>query len=272
MLRLDGKEYKVIISDFDGTLAGSDKLISEPVKNAIIRLKDFDITFLLASGRNFHGIISGACQELDLKAPQITCGGGEIVDPVNRKVISAEFIPKEDTKDIAQLLTDRGIAFWIEKNFEIYTKGKKEDSSLGPSVYKELDEIVYENIPKIGILPVSDRSIGEEIERELNEKFTNLHIVKSFSPVGMAWDITAAMGNKQEAVLKVSRILNVPPVQTIAIGDGYNDFPLFEACGYGVAVENAKDELKAIADKIIPSYEEDGVATFLNSLFETNTH
>ncbi len=272
MISLDGKEYKVIISDFDGTLAGSDKTVPEPVKGAIKKLKEHEVTFLLASGRNFHGIISDACQELGLTAPQITAGGGEIVDPVTREVLSAEYIPNDDAAAIAKLLTDKGIGFWIEKDFEIYTIGKKEDQSLGPSTYREFNEIVFDRIPKIGIFRVSDPEIGDEFVKELGERFTNLHMVKSFSPVGMALDITAAMGNKQEAVLKISRILDVPTEQIIAIGDGYNDFPLFEACGYGVAVANAKDELKEIADKIIPSYEDNGVAVFLNSLFKSNNY
>lgn len=270
MLSIDGRNYSVIISDFDGTLAGSDKIVPDEVKNAIKRLKEYDVTFLLASGRNFYGIISDSCQELGLTGPQITSGGGEIVDSSTGKVLSAEFIPHDDAQALFQLLTQKGIEFWMEKNFEIYTRGKKEFSNLGPSVYKDLDAIIFENIPKVGILPITDVSLGEELEKELTDRFKRLHIVKSFSPVARAWDITAALGNKQEAVLKVAGILQVPTEQIIGIGDGYNDFPLLEACGYGVAMGNAHDELKAIADRITPPYQENGVAVFLNSVFESN--
>lgn len=270
MLSIEGRDYSVIISDFDGTLAGSDKLVPEPVKASIRKLKDYDVTFLLASGRNFHGIISDSCAELGLTGPQITAGGGEIVNPVTGEVVSAEFIPEHDAKDLFELLTRKNIKFWMEKDFEIYTRGREEFPNLGPSIYKELDEIVFERIPKVGIMPMTDISMGEELERELLERFTGLHIVKSFSPVARSWDITAAMGNKQEAVMKVSRMLGVAPEHIIGIGDGYNDYPLLEACGYGVAMGNAHDELKKIADTVVPPYQENGVAVFLDSLFKSN--
>ena len=47
------------------------------------------------------------------------------------------------------------------------------------------------------------------------------------------------------------------------MGDGYNDFPLLMACGLKIAMGNAVPELKAIADFIAPSVEEDGVATVI---------
>ncbi|HXS15232.1 MAG TPA: HAD hydrolase family protein, partial [Candidatus Saccharimonadales bacterium] len=48
--------------------------------------------------------------------------------------------------------------------------------------------------------------------------------------------------------------------EIIGIGDGHNDFPLLMACGLKVAMGNAVDDLKAIADYIAPSVDEDGVA------------
>ena len=50
----------------------------------------------------------------------------------------------------------------------------------------------------------------------------------------------------------------------IGIGDGYNDFPLLMACGLKIAMGNAVEDLKAIADFIVPSVEQDGVAHAIN--------
>jgi hydroxymethylpyrimidine pyrophosphatase-like HAD family hydrolase len=49
----------------------------------------------------------------------------------------------------------------------------------------------------------------------------------------------------------------------IGVGDGYNDFPLLEACGLKVAMGNALEDLKGIADYIAPSVDEDGVANVI---------
>ncbi len=266
MVSIDGKNYRAIISDVDGTLMGKDRTISQEVKNSIRKLKTSNVTFLVATGRNFYGLIKTACKELDLKAPQITAGGSEIVDPRTSEVISAEYIPNNEIKRLFDLLVSKNVAFWIEKDFCVYTKDAQEYPSLGPSVYKKLSNIKLNNVPKLGILPVEDVQIGEELEVRLKAEFKGLHVTKSFSPQGRTWDITGAMGNKQEAVLKVSRLLGILTQEIIGIGDGYNDFPLLEACGYKVAMDNANPELKEIADIVIPSLDEDGVAVFINGL------
>ena len=59
-------------------------------------------------------------------------------------------------------------------------------------------------------------------------------------------------------------MLNIKTDEIIGIGDGYNDFPLLMACGLKVAMGNAVEELKAIADYIAPSVEEDGVVDVIN--------
>ncbi len=268
MVSIDGKNYRAIISDVDGTLMGKDRTIAQEVKDAIRKLKSHDVTFLVATGRNFYGLIKSACHELDLRAPQITAGGSEIVDPRTSEIISAEYMPSDEIRRLFDLLISKNVDFWIEKDFTIYTHDAREYPSLGPSKYKKLTDIKLTNVPKLGILPVQSEEVGQELEEQLTKEFKGLHITKSFSPQGRTWDITGAMGNKQEAVLKVSRLLGIPTHEIIGIGDGYNDFPLLEACGYKVVVDNAHDELKAIADRIVPSYQENGVAVFINELLD----
>jgi len=57
----------------------------------------------------------------------------------------------------------------------------------------------------------------------------------------------------------VAEILGIKTDEIIAVGDGYNDFPFLMACGLKVAMGNAVPELKAIADYIAPSVDEDGI-------------
>ena len=60
--------------------------------------------------------------------------------------------------------------------------------------------------------------------------------------------------------------LGFTPEQTIAFGDGENDVELMEWAGYCVAVENAHERVKAVADWICPPAEEEGVAAVLEAL------
>ncbi len=61
------------------------------------------------------------------------------------------------------------------------------------------------------------------------------------------------------------------PDETIAFGDGENDVELVEWAGYAVAVENAHERVKAVADWICPPAAEEGVAQVLESFLDSGT-
>lgn len=265
-MEINGKKYRAVVCDFDGTLIGRDLLISDQVKQAIYLLRESNILFIIASGRCFNGLIKKACEELGLIAPQITRGGSEIVDPTKNKVIHTELIPNSEIARLITVLNKLNISYAVEKGEYIYTKGGESISGFGDILFKKLDDLELTDIPKVLIFPFKNSDKEKEFEEILNQQFDSLHITKSYSPVGKSWDITSAMANKQEAILKVARLLDISTNEIIGIGDGYNDFPLLMACGYKVAMKNAHQELKEVADRVIPSYEEDGVAIFLNEL------
>ncbi|WP_329134003.1 Cof-type HAD-IIB family hydrolase [Streptomyces sp. NBC_01476] len=64
-----------------------------------------------------------------------------------------------------------------------------------------------------------------------------------------------------------ARRLGVTAAETIAFGDMPNDIPMFAWAGYGVAMANAHPDLKAVADEVTGSNEDDGIATVLRRLF-----
>lgn len=259
-------KYKAIICDFDGTLAGRELAISEKVQQSVRSLAPTGIRFLLASGRSYTGLIRRACHNLELTAPQITCGGAEIIDPTTDKVIYSKLIPDAEAVSVVELLNNYKVGYFVEKDRCVYTADGKPMWQLGPIPFKKFSELELHGIPKIAVFSVGDSLDEPAFEKSLRTQFPTLHIVKSHSPVGPSWDITAGMANKHAAVLHVAKILQLDRGEIIGIGDGYNDFPLLEACGYKVAMENAHAELKAIADRVIPSYKDDGVATFITDL------
>ncbi len=65
-------------------------------------------------------------------------------------------------------------------------------------------------------------------------------------------------------VYLLAELAGVAPHQMIAAGDSYNDLPMFRACGLGVAMAGAPDELLALADYVAPSVDEDGLAVAID--------
>ena len=108
-----------------------------------------------------------------------------------------------------------------------------------------------------------------EIAEQIIEKFSHvsdISVRKSPSyHKDLVWVmITSPIATKLHSVLEITKLLGVTPEETIGVGDGYNDYPLLMACGLKIAMGNAVQELKAIADFIAPSVDEDGVATVID--------
>ncbi len=263
------KSYKLIISDFDGTLAGADHQISDKVKDAIHRWMSAGNLFTVASGRQFE-MIGYDCRDLNIKTPFIVRGGAEIVDPITREILFSEHIDKKTTKDFINLMMSTKYRLFVEVGDSFYANYDY-DLSYYPSLKKlSIKDIPYVGSPKINVRARSNEV--EELEKFMKKnvipKFPQLSMIRSYNALGMSWDITSIKATKHLAILNLMKILNIDVSRTIGIGDGYNDFPLLEAVGFKVAMGNANDELKEIADMTVPSLDDDGVAYLIDKLLE----
>ena len=72
--------------------------------------------------------------------------------------------------------------------------------------------------------------------------------------------------NKWEGVLHLAKRHDLTPEQIVAIGDDVNDLPMIQNAGLGVAMGNAREQVKAVAKRVIGTNQEDGLAVFLNEL------
>lgn len=257
--------YKLIVSDYDGTLAGRDHIISPKVTSTIKSWISKGNGFSIASGRGYI-MIKDEVKNLGLTTPQIVRGGAEIVDPTTDTVIYSQLMDKETVADFIHFLKENDYEVVVEDGDIFYSTN---DYRSGyPIKQLSLDQFQVKAIPKF-FIPIGNK-VFEDAEKFLEEKlikrYPQLHIVRSYSPMGRAWDVTSASATKHLAVLELLKILNMKREEVVGVGDGYNDFPLLEACGFKVAMGNAQEDLKAIADLVVPSYQEDGVAVLIEKL------
>lgn len=262
------KNYKLIVSDVDGTLMGSDRIISEKLANAIKRWQKSDRQFTIASGRSFY-LLQDELKSLEIKTPVVVRGGSEIVDPVTGRVIYSQYIDSKTIKEFKDYLQKSNFDLMIEKDDKLYSTYEFNPGKYSHIKRLGLDEFEDADAPKINV-PLGSKSI-EEFEvfsNGLVDKFPNLHIVRSYNDLGKALDVTSKSATKNLAVLELIKLLGLKREETVGVGDGYNDFPLLEACGFKVAMGNANDELKAIADMVVPDYKNDGVAYLIDELLK----
>ena len=250
------RKYKALMTDVDGTLIvnGGGNTISARVKQSIHDSQN-KIHIGIVSGRPLHQV-SVIFDELRLQHPCVISGGAQIVDPVSKKILWEQPLLPEDVQLITPILnnlqspvpqTGTGKIWVVDGTEEImYTNDVKLQKPMSFFISKIKEEEADKIIKQLAQIPTL--ALTKVVAYELG--YIALHI-------------THAHATKRHATIKVAELINVNSEDIIGVGDGYNDFPLFKACGLKVAVGNAVDGLKERADYISPSVDEDAIAHIL---------
>jgi hydroxymethylpyrimidine pyrophosphatase-like HAD family hydrolase len=130
-----------------------------------------------------------------------------------------------------------------------------------------LADYAHEHTIRVGIVAEPDEVA--RVEKELAEKFGERIMMMSIRvpQAGvMVLEVFDPAVNKWEGIMHVARKHDIEPEQIIAIGDDVNDVPMISRAGLGVAMGNARDEIKAIAKRVIGHNKDEGLAVFLEEL------
>lgn len=249
------KKYKAIIFDIDGTLipVQKDAMPSEKVKKAIEKASK-KIKIAIATSRP-NTMAKHIIEHLSLTAPCILAGGGHIYDPIRKKMIIEILMNEEIFKKI------KSITRKLNFEMDVYDSSGK-DYPMSKYKFKKPMHVWIGNL---------EHKKAQVLFDELS-KIPELSVHKLTSWQSGKDDIMATPleATKQHGILKVAEILGIETHDIIGVGDGYNDFPLLMACGLKIAMGNAVDDLKAIADYIAPSVEEDGVVDIIEKFILKN--
>lgn len=238
--------YKALILDVDGTTIPNrqDGMPSEKVTQAIKKASE-KLHVGLASGRPYNAL-THITKHLKLKGPIIVNGGARVMDAGTHQVLWEQPLDKNDAIKIGELLLH-------ELKLPCFINDDGKDIFFSDEYIPKVPlEMCVQNI---------DIKIAEDIEKKLHKVPTVVcHIVHSWTKGNVDILINHAAATKQHGVFELAKILKIDTHEIIGVGDSGNDFPLLMACGLKVAMGNARDELKAIADYVAPSVTDDGVA------------
>ena len=262
------------ISDLDGTLLNPSAQLSENSINIINNIIRAGGLFTYATARSFSSA-SPITAPLRLNLPLATYNGAFFVEPDSGKFLAKAEFKCEHTTQLLQQLKESGIfplaysvidglervsyiSDYISPGAKAYVHSRMGDRRLRPvSNFAELHEgeIFYFTI------------IGEkeELWPLVQAVASNPDINHNFQMDTYSSDywleIYPCEASKQRAVQWLKQYTGADRV--VCFGDNINDIPMFQAADEGYAVENACDELKAVATGIIPANTEDGVARWL---------
>ena len=238
--------FKAIVFDIDGTAVENrrDAMPSERLIRAIAAAKNH-IHLFAASGRS---PIYGApiLASLGLTDPCIVGGGTSIMDPVTGEILEQALLPTEVITRVQQTAAPFGYDVCLGSTA----------TEVRPPTH---GRPVKNPQPYVLLQQVSDRHITGLMQALA----TIPEIVAAASPDfdgGHTIQITNHDATKEHRIKQLLDQLGVDCEHAIGIGDGDNDIHLFASVGHRVAMGNASDQLKSIADEIAPSVSEDGLA------------
>lgn len=268
------------VSDLDGTLLRSDAKTSAYTNQVINELTEKGMLFSYATARSYL-TAAKVTRGLNAKIPIITYNGAVILQNDTYEIITQNAFSHEEKEDILGELLRHGIypvvyAYIAGKEKFVYHINKCNHATI---------EFLLTRKGDIRDTPVeSDNALGfgdvfyfvcidkyenlEPIYRHFKEKYHCIFQKDIYS--GEQWlEIIPKNISKANAILQLKEYLEIEYI--VAFGDGINDIEMFEIADESYAVENAVDELKAIATGVIESNDSDGVAKWLYNRF-SNSH
>lgn len=255
----------LIVSDFDGTLVNRDGTISEINKKAINEYVAAGGVFAISTGRMPAGILPRA-RELGLKGIVSCCQGAIILDIKTGKALLEGRISLETTVAVCKKMEELGLHIHVYDFLDYYSN--MDDAALK----------AYEHAVRAKATVIADRPISEYVAEtglcsykilamvnpEDNAQIYAALETENFKECCMTRsaeylvEVINKNYSKGTAVEFLAKHYGIPLEEAVAIGDQLNDLPMIEKAGVGVAVQNADDSLKAVADYVSVRTHEDG--------------
>lgn len=270
------QHIKLIAIDLDGTLYDENKQISSRSRDSIIKAKQLGLQPIIATGRGPDGA-NLALKLLGFDLPYICSAGALIKNGKNGAVIYSKTFENND--DLSKM-----IAFARQNNCALLAE-PLEGSLLyfgNDESFSIMDEQTIREIQR------GKRSFNPELdfarpllkftlvaERIKMEEFREM-VLNQCGPYNMVvsgvqfMDLTAKNANKGSALEYYAKYLGIDVANIAAIGDQQIDVHMLNVAGFKFAVENAVDELKAIANVITPSNNDHGVEWAIEYILENH--
>ncbi|MGJ0704302.1 Cof-type HAD-IIB family hydrolase [Enterococcus avium] len=270
---------KAIVLDIDGTLLNTGKIISEKTKQALIAAQEEGIKVILASGRPTTGMLELA-EQLEMTKYEgflVSYNGARVTDCLTKEVLFNQAMSIETGQAILEHLKNFDVIPMIDKEDYLYVNDVysgmldlpdgafniiEYEARGGNFKLSEIDDLAaFATFPINKILIAAQPEYLQKIAPALHAPFDEI-VTAAFS-APFYFEFTDKGIDKAKALNTVFPEMGIHSENIIAFGDGHNDRSIIEYAGIGVAMGNAVDALKEIADDVTLSCDEDGIAAGL---------
>ena len=263
--------YKLIVSDFDGTLIDDNQQVLPKVRTAIENYVACGGIFAVCTGRMTCCILPRV-RELGLKGLVVAYQGTVITDIESGKILKYGGISSAGIAEICRNVKELGQPVNVYCGDDLYTDIPKDNEYLqkyerivgidAKYVDGDIADFVLKNdlfCQKVAILiaPNEQEAVFKELQRRLGDRYDvtcSAAVLIEISPLG---------DNKGEAVKYLADKFGIPIEKTVAVGDNLNDLSMVKVAGVGVAVGNAVAALKNAADFVALSNNDGAIAQII---------
>ncbi len=267
----------LIALDLDGTLLYDWSTLKKETEDFLKKIKQDGHSLVIATGRPYRSAI-GFYDQLELDTPLINYNGGLITWRDNPAFEDVNILVDYDAvidvfKQNAQYIDNafceiKDDIYLLKESEEIvdllhYFNGAK--LHVGP-----FDETLPKGAGTNGFIVVAKQGQGQKIESYVNTHYSDKVFARNWGDDHQfIIELYTPKTNKGRAITHVARELGFDPSDIIAFGDGHNDIEMLSAAGKGIAMHNAHEELKDVADIISPyTNEESAIEYHLRELLK----
>lgn len=273
----------LIAIDIDGTLVTGGDEITAATKTALHRAGALGLRLVLATGRRYR-TTQRVMDALGLALPAI-CLGGALTKSASGKTIRATAFAPADVGAMLALARGRDIALALQRDAHalggpdfVVDASVQWNLSTRCYVAAAVDRCRAESAPERAVCddvlvagcfgdfePLA--LLQDDLNAQLPDTTTSV-LVRSKKTPGWYLEVTAHHVDKWRALRRFAADAGVAAHAICAVGDASNDLPMIRGAGFGVAMGNADPAVKAAADWVTKTNDEDGVAVLLNRVLE----
>ena len=256
---------RAIAFDLDDTLLRSDLTVSDYTVEVLRRAKERGIFILPASGRTRDSMFP-AVERIGCADAFISCNGADVWT-TGRELLMQELLPVELAHEVARFASDRGVycqtyspsRFFFSIDNE-YAVSYAHSSSLEGEYVGDLTAFIRQPVTKLLMMDTPERIAA--LYEESRAVFGGRASMTCSKPYFLECNpLRATKGN---ALRWCSAHFGFGMDELLTFGDSLNDVSMLEAAGVGVAMGNAREDVKAMGFPVCLSNDEDGVARYID--------
>lgn len=266
---------RLVLSDVDGTLLTSDKVLTDATVAAVGALHDAGIAFTVTSSRPPQGLAM-LIEPLAIDVPIGAFNGGVFVDG-SLAVVDQRPLPVEVAARTIALVDEAGVDPWLYTATHWFVRDVD-----GPHVHHEARVTQYGPTATADLVGALDDGAGAPVKvvgfSDDHDRVATAEraVVAAMGTTVSATrsqayylDVTHPDANKGAVVAYLSRRLGIPTEAIATIGDGQNDTLMFAPAGTSIAMGNAAADVQALASAVTAANDDDGFARAMHEIVLT---